>query len=92
MENSPIRPLPLGLDTQMSASLLERDLDLPAQDEPTNDLQGIPRRIGADSGLLKSGLDGHRLVSGVSGYSTLILPESGPLSTRIGSVVLTPMN
>jgi hypothetical protein len=38
--------------------------------------------------LLKSGLDGHRLVSSVSGYSTLILPESGPLSTRIGSVML----
>ena len=45
-------------------------------------------KIGADSGLLKSGLDGHRLVSSVSGFSTLILPESGPLSTRIGSVVL----
>ena len=46
-----IRPLPLGLDTQMSASLLEGDLDLPAQDEPTDDLQGIPRGIGAQQRL-----------------------------------------
>src|SRR5918993_911799 len=35
----------------MRASLLEGDLDLPAQDEPTDDLQGIPRGISAQQRL-----------------------------------------
>ncbi len=46
-----VRPLPLGLHTQMSASLLEGDLDLPAQDESADDLQRILRGIGAQERL-----------------------------------------
>src|SRR4051794_8195630 len=46
-----IRPLPLGLYTQMRPYLLESDLDLPAQNEPADDLHGIPRGIGAQQSL-----------------------------------------
>ena len=53
-----IRPLPLRLHTQMGAGLLEGDLDLPAQDEPADDLQGIPRGIGAQQGLRREASEG----------------------------------
>ena len=35
-----VRPLPLGFDAEVGTGLLEGDLQLPALDEPTQDLFG----------------------------------------------------
>jgi len=41
-----VRSLALGLDTEVGAGFLERDLQLPALDEPAQDLPGRATRIG----------------------------------------------
>ena len=40
-----------GLDAQMRAGLLERDLDLPAPHEPRDDLSRVPGGVGAEPRL-----------------------------------------
>ena len=46
-----VRPLPLGLDAQVIAHLAESDFELPALDEPADDLQRLLCRVGAEQGL-----------------------------------------
>jgi hypothetical protein len=46
-----VGPLPLGFDSQMSADLFECDIDLPATDEPSNDVTGTGIEIGGEEGL-----------------------------------------
>ncbi len=46
-----VAPLPLRLDAEMSASLLEGDLDLPAPHEPGNNLRRLPREVSAEQDL-----------------------------------------
>src|SRR4051812_28131324 len=53
-----VRPLPLRLHTQMGASLLEGNLDLPAQNEPADDLDRIALRVGAQQGLRREAAEG----------------------------------
>ena len=45
------RPLALGLDPEVVAHLAEGDVDLPAPDIPSEDLQRFARRIGAKESL-----------------------------------------
>jgi len=40
--------LPLGLNAEVGAAVLEGDLDLPAPDEPPEDVDGIGSDVGAD--------------------------------------------
>ena len=49
--NGQIRPLALRLDPQMGPHFVERDLQLPAHDEPLQDLHRIGGQIGAQQGL-----------------------------------------
>ena len=44
-------PLTLSLDAKMSAHLLESDLDLPAADEPSDDVLWLGVEIGCEEGL-----------------------------------------
>ena len=53
-----VRPLPLGLDTQVVAHLAEADLQLPTLDEPANDLQRLLGGVGAEPGLRVEALAG----------------------------------
>jgi hypothetical protein len=46
-----VRPVALGLYTEMGAHLAERHLELPAQQEPGDDLERISGDIGAKDGL-----------------------------------------
>ena len=45
--NCLVGSLPLGLDAQMRPRVLEGDLDLPALDEPADDLRRIAQGVGA---------------------------------------------
>ena len=49
--NRHVGPLPLGLDAEMGAHLLEGDLDAPAADEPRHDLGWVTGEVGAEQGL-----------------------------------------
>jgi hypothetical protein len=46
-----VGPLALGLDTEMGTAFLERDLELPARDEPPEDIDRSGVEIGAAEGL-----------------------------------------
>ena len=50
-EDGPIRPLALGLNTQVSSNLLEGHFQLPAQDEPLQDLLWLDVQVGTKQGL-----------------------------------------
>ena len=49
--NGPIRPLALGLHTEMIPDFMKSDFQLPAHHEPFQDLFGIGRQVGAQQGL-----------------------------------------
>ena len=55
-----VRPLPLGLDAEVVTHLAEGDFDLPALDEPADDLQRLLRQVGAEQGLRIEALQGSR--------------------------------
>ena len=46
-----VGPLPLGLDAEMGAGLLECDFDLPSSHEDTDDLLRLDSGVGAEEGL-----------------------------------------
>src|SRR3954468_15793174 len=46
-----VRPLPLGFDAEVVAHLAEGDFELPALDEPADDLQRLLRQVGAEQRL-----------------------------------------
>ena len=46
-----IRPLALGFDAEMGAGFLEGDFDLPAADEPGEDIARTGVKIGCQKGL-----------------------------------------
>src|ERR1700760_5060646 len=46
-----IRPLPLGLNTKMTADFGKGDLDGPAADEPAKDVERVGVEIGAQESL-----------------------------------------
>jgi hypothetical protein len=46
-----VGPLALGFDAKMGAAFLERDLELPARDEPLEDIDRSGIEIGAEEGL-----------------------------------------
>ena len=46
-----IGPLALGFDAEMGAGFLEGDLELPARDEPLEDIDGSGVEIGTEEGL-----------------------------------------
>ena len=46
-----VRPLTLGLDAEVVAHLAEGDFQLPALDEPADDLQRLLRQVGAEQRL-----------------------------------------
>ena len=50
-QDCPVGPLPLGLNTEVGAAVLEGDLDLPAPDEPPEDVDGIGGDVGAEECL-----------------------------------------
>ena len=49
--NRKVGPLALGFDAEMGAGFLEGDLELPARDEPLEDIDGSGVEIGAEEGL-----------------------------------------
>ena len=46
-----VGPLPLGFDAEMGTSFLKGDFQLPARDEPLEDIDGGSVEIGAEEGL-----------------------------------------
>ena len=50
-QDGQVGPLPLGLNAVVGAAFLEGDLDLPAPDEPPQDVDGVGDNIGAEEGL-----------------------------------------
>src|SRR5215472_18165906 len=50
-QNCFVRPLALGLDAEMSADFFKGDLDLPATDEPGEDVARISVEVGRQEGL-----------------------------------------
>ena len=46
-----IRPLPLGLEPEMSACLLEGHFQLPARNKPTDDLLRVSFKVGTQESL-----------------------------------------
>ena len=74
-----IRPLPLGLDAQVRPHLVEGHFELPAEDEPGEDLQGIGLHVGTEQGLGGELLRGRE--SGPSGSAR----AGSPSSTRAPS-------
>ena len=61
-----VRPLVLGLQTQMGSDFLEGDLQLPTQDKPLQDLGRVCRGVGAEESLRIDGALGitQRMVTG----------------------------
>ena len=62
-QNGEVGPLALSFDAEMGAAFLEGDLQLPARDEPLEDIDGSGVEIGAEEGLRWSSPSGSRTSS-----------------------------
>ena len=82
----------LGFDAEMGAAFLERDLKLPAGDEPLEDIDRSGAEIGAEEGLwreLTARIADQQPANGHRGQ-TAVVPDSGAggdLDGTIGAAV-----
>lgn len=72
-----VGPLLLGLHAEVAAQLAERDLHLPALDEPADDLQQLLRRVGDNRACGSKRRRGSRSSAQRSGTAAGVVPNGG---------------
>src|SRR5581483_12186245 len=74
-----VRPLPLGLDAEMSPDRAEDDVERPARDEPGDDLGWRHDRVGTEQGLRleRLGRIAEQHPAQRDGRLTGVIPEGG---------------
>src|ERR1700730_6307042 len=87
-----VGPLALGFDAKMVAAFLERDLELPARDEPLEDIDRSGSEIGAEEGLrckLAARIAGQHPSDGHGGEAAVVPDRGagGDLDETIGAAV-----
>ena len=89
-----VGPLPLGLNTEVGAAVLESDLDLPAPDEPPEDVDGISGDVCAEEclGFEVAGRIAHQYLADRNRRAAVVLDggvggdveDLGPVSVPVG--------